>query len=208
VRPEHVEDLDRRAVLAAAVRELLVRSPHVVDVRPYGSLKADGAQSDQYSDIDLVVDLEGISDRAFAEYVPSLLRSLGRPLIAGWGLEMLPDTYVRTLYLENYPLFWHLDIGCLSPVHVPGTDVAQSYHWAQVFKMWIAAVKQLLRGREDGSAFLRHISRWADVSALQGTPAERLGQSLELCVVRARRRGAPCEEVYRRCAELRATHLT
>ncbi|MEQ7125296.1 hypothetical protein ABN034_12315 [Actinopolymorpha sp. B11F2] len=205
---EHVDDLDRRAALARAVRDLLLQSPHVVEVRPYGSLGAGGDHSDRYSDIDLVAVVDGLSDRAFATKLPGLLIPLGRPLIAGWGLDRLPDTYVRTLYLENYPLFWHVDIGGESSDHEPGADIAQHYHWPQIFKMWIAAVKQVIRDRDDGSAFLQHISRWADISSLRGSAADRLGQSLELCVARARRRGAPCEEVYRRRAELRSIYLT
>lgn len=179
----------------------------MVEVCPFGSLGA-GGKPDRYSDLDLVVVVDGLSDRAFAENVPHVISPLGRPLIAGWGLDLLPDTYVRTVYLENYPLFWHLDIGCVSSIHEPGADIAADYHWPQIFKMWIATVKQLIRGRDDGSAFLRHISRWADTSSLRGSAAARLGQSLELCVARARNRGAPCEEVYRRCAELRSVYLT
>lgn len=68
----------------------------MVEVRQFGSLAADG-QSDQYSDIDLVVVVEEIADRSFAENVPRLLGPLGPQLIAGWGLDRLPDTYIRTI---------------------------------------------------------------------------------------------------------------
>lgn len=203
---EDLSDLDRRARLAEQVRKRLLQTPHVVEVRPHGSLAATG-RSDRFSDVDFLVVVDGVTDRGFAERVPDELRPIGRQLIAGWGLDMLPDTYVRTLYLADYPLFWHIDIGCESSVHEPAADIAQEYHWPQVFKMWIAAVKQFARGHDEGSAFLRHISRWANPSDLWGSAADRLGQSLDLCVERARRRGAPCEEVYRRCIELRSTYL-
>jgi len=206
MRVEDVDDLDRRAVLAGAVLHLLRQFEHARDVELYGSLAS--GRADRYSDLDLVVHLEGISDKAFADIVPDLLHPLGRQLIAGWALDRLPDTYVRTIYLADYPLFWHVDIGCLSTLHESDDDLATTYHWPQVFKMWIGAVQQFARGNGDGEAFLQHISRWADLSTIRGaTPAARLGQSLELCADRARRRGAPCEELYRRCVELRATYL-
>jgi hypothetical protein len=203
---EDVSDLGRRAALAELITDRLAMSPYVVEVQPFGSLA--GEESDQYSDIDLVVIVDGVSDRSFAEGLPDLLRPIGSQLIAGWGLDRLPETYVRTIYFEDYPLFWHVDLGCVSTTHDPGDDLARDYHWPQVFKMWIAAVKQYVRGRADGAAFLRHISKWADLSDLSGQAAARLGQSLDLCAARARSRGAPCDEVYRRCLELRASYLT
>ncbi|GAB3764763.1 nucleotidyltransferase family protein [Microlunatus parietis] len=203
---EDVRDVARRAELAEAVIARLAGVPGVVGVRPFGSLAS--GRADAYSDIDLVVELDGVSDLTFAQEIPDHLAPLGRPLITGWGLDRLPDTYVRTIYLADYPLFWHLDIGSAGPLHEADADLGRRYHWPQIFKMWIAAVKDQLRGRPERTAdFLRHIAAWADLSRLSGPDAVRLGQSLELCVERARARGAPCAEIYRRCAELRATHV-
>ncbi|MFC7623309.1 nucleotidyltransferase domain-containing protein [Microlunatus sp. GCM10028923] len=203
---EDVRDVGRRTELAEAVIARLAATPGVVGVRSFGSLASGGA--DAYSDIDLIVDLDDISDRAFALDLPGHLASLGRPLITGWGLNRLPDTYVRTIYLADYPLFWHLDIGCAGPRHEDDADLGRRYHWPQIFKMWIAAVKEQVRGRpERTDAFLTHLEAWADPSRLTGPAAVRLGQSLELCAERARGRGAPCEEVYLRCSELRAAWL-
>lgn len=205
VASEDLTEVGRRTALAESATDRLMSLPGVVRVRPFGSLTT--GEADAYSDVDLLVEVEGVSDRLFAEDLPLALESLGRPLIVGWGLNRLPDTYVRTIYLADYPLFWHLDIGCVSTSHEDDDDLVRRYHWPQIFKMWIAEVKQYARGRGDGAAFLRHISRWADGARLSGSSAARLGQALELCAERARARGAPCEEVYHRCTELRSTYL-
>lgn len=203
---EDVGEVGRRAELAEFVITRLAAVPVVVGVRSFGSLAA--GRADAYSDIDLVVDLDGVSDRSFALHLPAHLELLGRPLITGWGLDRLPDTYVRTIYLADYPLFWHLDIGCVSRLHEDGADLGRRYHWPQIFKMWIAAVKDQARGRDDRTeSFLRHISAWADPSRLAGPAAVRLGQALDLCAERALSRGAPCQEVFHRCSLLRATYL-
>lgn len=203
---EDVPEVGRRAELAEFAVARLTAVPGVVGVRPLGSLAAGGA--DPYSDIDLVVELDGVSDRSFALDLPAHVASLGRPLITGWGLDRLPDTYVRTIYLADYPLFWHLDIGCSGGLHEDDADLGRRYHWPQIFKMWIAAVKDQVRGRGGRTeVFLRHISAWADRSRLAGPAAVRLGQALDLCAERALGRGAPCAEVYHRCSLLRASYL-
>ncbi|MGH3488622.1 MAG: hypothetical protein ACRDP8_12020 [Actinopolymorphaceae bacterium] len=104
-------------------------------------------------------------------------------------------------------MFWSVDIGCRSDEHVDGSDVAGAYHWPQIFKMWITTVRAWCRGDDRSAQFAAHISRWAEVGGLSDRPVERLGQLLDLCVARARQRGAPCEAVYERCVELRRRHL-
>lgn len=200
-----LDHLAHRAALATQIKTLLAADPRVCSVADYGS-HASG-HADRYSDIDLVVRVHHVSDRAFAEALPALLDPLGSRLIDGWGLGLLPDTYIRTFYFAAYPLFWHVDIGCLGDQHVDGTDLQQQYHWPQIFKMWIDVVKDLCRGEDHVDQLVTHIGRWADVSHLSGSSKQRLGQVLDLCTLRARQRGAPCEVVVQRCMELRDVYL-
>lgn len=203
---EHqLADLSRRHKLKERVVQLLTAMPEVTEVHEVGSLTSQG---DRLSDIDFHVRVAGLSDRAFAEALPPRLGAIGSYLIEGWGLGRLPDDYVRTLYFDDQPLFWHIDVHCSSAEHVDGTDLLREYHGPQIFKMWIATVKHLLRGNTaEVDAFVQHIDRWSDTSALSGTPAARLGASLDLCAARAKDRGAPYGDVYARCAELHAEFL-
>lgn len=103
VAPQPAQRLgDRRAALADAVAALLARDERVAAVVPYGSL-TDG-RADRYSDIDFRVDLHGISDRAFAEMAPNVLRSIGPYVIEAWGPTALPDRFIRCLYFADFPL--------------------------------------------------------------------------------------------------------
>jgi predicted nucleotidyltransferase len=201
----HLDQLARRTALATRVKTILAYDPRVCAVADYGS-HAQG-RADRYSDIDVVVHLQNVSDRAFAEALPTLLDPLGPRLIDGWGLAFLPATYIRTFYFAAYPLFWHVDIGCLSDQHVDGTDLKQQYHWPQIFKMWIDVVKDLCRGEDRVDELAMDIGRWADVSQLRGSSAQRLGYLLDLCATRAHERGIPCEAVVQRCQALRDAYL-
>ena len=200
-----LENVTRRTELAQRVAAVLRQGRHVVDVRSYGSLA--GGRADRYSDVDLVVHVRGVSDREIALALPDLIEPVGPRLVDGWGIGFLPDTYIRTFYFIDYPLFWHVDIGCLADIHADGSDIKGTYHWPQIFKIWIDVVKDLLR-REDRVDYLAAlIARWSDVSAVTGTPAQKLSHFLDLCADRARRQCAPFEAFYERCDELRREYL-
>ena len=201
-----LQNLARRSELAEHVVAILRRAPHVSRVEYHGSLA--GGSADRYSDIDLAVHVQDISDRAFALALPTLFQPIGPCLVEGWGVGFLPDTYIRTFYFAGYPLFWHIDIGCLSDQHVDGSDIKNTYHWPQIFKMWIAVVRDMLRGVDCVGELTAHVAGWADMSLGHGTPAQRLSQILDLAAERARLRGAPYEAFYQRCDELRREYLT
>ncbi len=105
-----LQDVPRRRELAHRIAATLQDDPRVTQVRPYGSI-AEGL-ADRYSDIDLVVHVHGVSDRAFAEVMPNLMEPIGPRLVDGWGLGFLPDTYIRTFYFSDYPLFGSLPLVC------------------------------------------------------------------------------------------------
>jgi hypothetical protein len=65
----------------------------------------------------------------------------------------------------------------------------------------------LLRGEDRVEYLAALIARWADISTVYGTPAQRLSYFLDLCADRAIGRGAPCEMFYERCDELRREYL-
>ncbi len=192
--------------LMQAATELLRREPHVTNVGLFGSLGR--GEADAYSDIDVRVELAGISDRVFAHRLSEIVKPLGTLLIDGWALHALPERYGRTFYFAEYPLFWHLDVACESPLHEDGSDLLQRYYPEQIFKIWLEVLSDLFRG-EDLTAYLEgFMSRWADLTVWQNeTPQTKLGYYLELCVARARSRGALIESLIARCDELRRAYL-
>ena len=199
-------DISRRDALASDVLELLRADYHVVDASIHGSVGAGSA--DEYSDIDVHAKVSGVSDRAFAETVADAVRSIGRCLIEGWGFAALPDHYVRTFYFDDYPLFWHVDIWCESDIHVDGSDLKATYHWPQIFKIWIDELSDVLRGADALPQIDPIMARWPDVPPLPGDTKPRLAACLDVMQERAMSRGSPCGELYARCDELRRTHLS
>jgi predicted nucleotidyltransferase len=119
-------DVGQRHELARRVEEILCKDKRVVDVTPIGS-RVNG-RADQYSDIDFTVHVSTISDRGFAEELPRVLEPAGPLLVEAWALGFLPGTFIRTLYFEDYPLFWHVDVSCHSQVHADGNDIMNRYH--------------------------------------------------------------------------------
>lgn len=191
-----------RETLTEVAVKLLRLEPHVHEVSLFGSLAR--GEADAYSDIDIRVELSGISDRAFAHHLSEVVKPLGTLLIDGWALHVLPEKYGRTFYFAEYPLFWHLDIACESDRHEDGSDLLKPYYPEQIFKIWLEVLADLLRG-EDKTAYLEgFMSRWADLSAWQNEPPQRkMGAYLERCAARARTRGATIEPLISRCRELK-----
>ncbi|MEM7032505.1 MAG: nucleotidyltransferase domain-containing protein [Chloroflexota bacterium] len=196
-----LQNLHYRDTLALDIISHLQRDERVISVRLQGSL-ANGT-ADRYSDIDLCVQLRDVSDRAFAEILPDLIRPVGKPFIEGWGVGFLPDLYIRTVYFDAYPLFWHVDIACESNIHIDGHDLRNTYHWPQIFKIWIDVVSDWLRGKDSTARLEQIISRWHDIHTVKDAPPNtKLIQYLEWCTERARKRGAPCDTLSERCQQL------
>lgn len=201
-----LENIARRQQLADAISVRLEADPRVMNVRPFGSLGR--GTGDVYSDIDLRVELIGTTDRAFAEALPTLLEPEGPLLIAGWALAQLPERYGRTLYFEDYPLFWHVDIACESDLHEDGSDLLEHYYPEQIFKIWLEVLAEMLRGQDRTGDLEAPMRRWADLTPFQALePKAKLACYLELCVMRARSRGASIEPLIARCRALEQIYL-
>ena len=198
-------DVGRRDDLASCVLDVLRAQYYVVEASISGSV-AEG-RADVYSDIDIHAKVSGVSDRAFAETLPDAVRTVGRCIVEGWGYSALPEHFVRTFYFEDYPLFWHVDIWCDSDTHVDGSDLKATYHWPQIFKIWIDELTDVLRGAEQLAQLDPIMARWPDVPPLPEDVTERLGATLDVMRDRVVARGSPCGELYTRCAELRREYL-
>lgn len=191
--------------MAEEAATLLARDEWVMGVVPYGSL-TDG-RADRYSDIDLRVELRGISDRAFAEMVPELLRSIGPFVIEAWGPTALPDRFIRCLYFADFPLFWHVDVWCESDLHVDGLDLKSAFHWPQMFRVWVDELKKVLRGAQDTIVMDGFAQEWMDPGDLPTELSERLSAYLDRIYQHTASKGAPCDELFSRCDGLRREYL-
>jgi predicted nucleotidyltransferase len=202
------ERTEGRTQLLEGAVALLRSAAFVQSVEVAGSLSR--GQADSYSDVDLLITARGVSDRATAEAVPGVLEPLGPRLVDGWALGLLPDLYVRTLYFDHLPLFWHLDVEVHSDIHAAGSDIAAAYHWQQIFKMWVKCAKDVLRGYDAIPAFRAHVERRSDLSAIGGAPKRQLAEILDVLAERTVQRGVAPETLaplLLRCEALRARFL-
>jgi hypothetical protein len=96
--------------------------------------------------------------------VPDYVRPIGSTRLkdGDWEPFLIPTCERST---STTPLFWHVDIGCLSEQHIDGEDLKSTYHWPQIFKVWIDVVQDHARGLESLQQIEPLISRWADMSA-------------------------------------------
>jgi hypothetical protein len=118
---------ERRSALAERVMAAPRAGPRVASVGMFGSLASgeeDGYPADRCSDIDVEGRVRGVSDRDFFLAVPALVGKTGAILMRGASVE--PDRYVAHLWFAGYPLFWHVDIACLSSEHMEGDDLVEA----------------------------------------------------------------------------------
>lgn len=181
---------------------VLEADERVISVTLAGSLN--GGKSDEFSDIDLSVELRrGIEDRAFFFDVPRLLEPLGES-VSGWGFNCLPHTYVATFNFADYPLFWKVDVECRSDAHVDGSDLLTQYRWEQIYKMWMDAAKQAARAQVKLEGVRTLLAKHVDVDEAPSTSAEQLRALLNAIRERKIAKGDPYEDLHRRCEELAA----
>jgi hypothetical protein len=193
-------DVALRARLRDQVTEALRSDPRVADVRPAGSLA--GGKADAYSDIDLVAVLrDGVADRDFFFDVPSLMATIG-PSVPGWGFTALPDLYVATFHFDAYPLFWQVDVDCLSDTHVDGADLSSTYRWEQIYKTWIGAAKQTMRALDKRAEVAGLTARHVDFTMPPTSDFDELSALLDAIRLRKIERGDPYEALHARCAAL------
>ena len=192
--------LRRREELAERAAKALRSDERVASVGVIGSLNE--GKADEFSDIDLGVQLRsGVVDREFFFDVPSVLASVGSG-VPGWGFTSLPNQYVATFHFDDYPLLWSVDVACTSDVHVDGSDLLSEYRWEQIYKMWIAAVKYVVRGETKLADVHRLVTRHVKIEVAESNVAERLRALLAGVEDRKRSRGDPYSDLHQRCVAL------
>jgi predicted nucleotidyltransferase len=99
----------------------LLTDPRVRKVQLTGSL-ARGI-FDEYSDIDLTVEVSGQHETSYFMDLPTILNQYTEVLIADPALSLLPQLYVYNFHFEELPLFCQIDIQVCSSTHNAKKDV-------------------------------------------------------------------------------------
>jgi len=193
---------DDRLELAHCIVDAFEREPVVRFAVLQGSLAT--GTSDEYSDIDITVDVSGTDKGRFAASVPALLGRQLSVLFSDWAHSLLPDKYVRTCFLDGVPIFWNIDIECTATPHVSPPapiTVAPDDH---LLKLWVLDAKYLLRGDPVAESRVRHLAAkiLPPVDVATAEPGRLMRRVLDELVQRAppsrTRFLSHCEAVQRR----------
>ena len=122
-----------------------------------GSLASEGG--DQFSDIDIGVDVSGWDNGQFLLQVPALLATTFPMAFHDWVPSLLPDAYVVNIYLRDLPLFWNIDIQCLATPHVPSLKTVSCDPADHFLKLWILNAKYYLRGNVEAKQSIRKLAQ-------------------------------------------------
>ncbi len=147
---------DEREEWAARIIQVLEREPEVNTCFPRGSYAT--RTMDEYSDIDLGVDVSGYDNGRFALRLPEVL---GRHFLLefhDWAPSLLPSAYVQTFYLRDLSVFWSIDIECVASPHVPSIEDVPVDEADHLLKLWVLNAKYLLRGRPEAPESIRRFA--------------------------------------------------
>jgi predicted nucleotidyltransferase len=137
---------DRRD-LADKICALLQQERRVEAAELFGSLTSsepDGFPADEMSDIDIHVDVQGATDRAFYDSLEGILvagglRPLAKNLFAG------SQGIVANFMFEGYSPFWSVDIVCRASARESCADLLHGSVPVRAFGSWLSAVKKSVR---------------------------------------------------------------
>lgn len=144
-----------RLALAHRVIETLEHHPSVDRAELFGSLAStepDGHPADKLSDIDIRVTLSHGTDRDFFEGLEPALAPVGKSIL--YSIFVSDTAYTRSLMFEKYSPFWHVDLVCRAPLHVPGADVLKETRSERGFGAWLSAAKRFARAGDFLGYFL------------------------------------------------------
>ena len=137
--------------------EILQQFPGVTGCHLYGSLKNHTA--DQYSDIDLEIDLSDADPGEFILHLPMLLAARTKILYADYAPSLAPDKYVVSVGLDESNPFLIADLCCRSSGHPSKVTREQlgacNDRVIHLLKLWIANCKHHRRGKDCRSDIMR-----------------------------------------------------
>ena len=147
--------VDNRIVKANELITFLRNCPTVQDTFLRGSL-AKGIV-DEFSDIDIGIDVSGYDNGEFAREFPSLLQRKFDVLFYDWSPSLLPKDYVITFICNGLPIFWIVDIQIMATPHYPSLTEVPINKYHHLLKLWILNLKYCLRGNEGADSNIKKL---------------------------------------------------
>jgi len=134
---------DYRIELTNQLIPILKSHDKVKDVYLKGSI-ANG-QMDEYSNIDIVVDVSGYDNGKFAQKLPEIIKNHFPLLFYDWAPSLLPESYVQSFFLSGTSPFAFVDIECKASPHIHSVTQVTNDYLGHNIKLWIQIAKYHLR---------------------------------------------------------------
>jgi len=134
---------DYRIKLANNLIQILKSLDEVNEVYLKGSI-ANG-QMDEYSDIDIAVDVSGYDNGKFAQKLPEIIEYHLPLLFYDWAPSLIPDSYVQSFFISGTSPFAFIDIECKATPHIYSVTQVTNDYLGHNIKLWIQIAKYFLR---------------------------------------------------------------
>lgn len=133
---------------ASDVCEFLQNLPEVKSCELYGSLAA--GTFDEYSDIDIEIDVSGIDNGWFLTQLPALIAKEYNVVFCDYAPSLAPEKYIITIAANTENPFMWIDISCVATPHcdtVSKQDLMDlNNRYDHTLKLFAANLKHYLRG--------------------------------------------------------------
>jgi predicted nucleotidyltransferase len=136
----------------------------------HGSLSGD--MGDEYSDIDLQVDVSGHDNGKMVLMLPYIVQQRFPLAYIAFAPKFAPDLYVVSFAFPQTSIFHFIDIECLATPHVPSLQKDEVRHitnWTSLYtKLLIGCLKKYLR-QQDCTGELQFLTRQLQVTTTEQT---------------------------------------
>ena len=136
--------------MAKDVCDFLLSLPEIKSCILCGSLS--NGNSDEYSDIDIEIDVSGIDNSKYITKIPELFKQKYPVVFTDYAPSLAPEIYVVSIAISNENPFAIVDIKCIATPHIQTMqkeDIASLNNLVDhTLKVFIINLKHYIRGTD------------------------------------------------------------
>ena len=135
---------------AKDIFEFLNDIQEVKSCKIVGSLSA--GNNDEFSDLDLVIDVSGIDNGVFLTKLPQLFEEKYDVIFYDYTPSLAPDKYIVSIAINKTNPFMIVDVSCVATPHFDSVSKQElaslNNKYDHTLKLFVANLKHLLRGMD------------------------------------------------------------
>ncbi len=130
---------------ANSIRTYFLSLPNVVNCHIYGSI-AENCY-DEYSDIDIEVDVSGCDNSSFSLVIPDIISKLYPVLYFDYAPSLMPQSYIVSNAISEKNPFLIVDVKCVATPHMStlGRSSFPFDRYDHTLKVFVSNLKHFLR---------------------------------------------------------------